>query len=252
MVFANADMATIDTRDFAEAVADSLVSTYKIPRTKIQSIELQSGSVVVTVVFTNPPPSNMTALDSATVEITLQGGAVLESEPAVLCATGTSSSARSMYACPSGGFADTSGSSDSDDSDGSGAIIAVVIVIILLLAVGVGAVLYKRKQHREGGRGSGPVSPENGPEHANPTYTAPDGAAAESQPLTVGQALAEDTELSPDKRAVENPIYGDSNGGFAIKRVRGSVHGPGKGLAKSAESDVSPSPPVASSPDELC
>ena len=230
IIFARADYSTIVPFDFAEAVAVSLDNTFKIPRTKIQSIGVQSGSVVVTVVFTNPPPSNMTALDSATVEIMLPDGTIHESEPAALCASGTSSNARSSYVCPVDGAADTSGSG-SDDSEGGGTIIAIVIVIILLLCCVVGAVLYKRKQHREGSRGSGPGSTENSPEHANPTYEPPDGAAAESQAriglmgnsaaLTVGQALAEDAELSPDKRAVENPLYAD--GGFAIKRVQGSV-----------------------------
>jgi len=239
MVFPNADMATTDTTDFAEAVADTLVNTFKILRTKIQSIKLQSGSVVVTVVFTNPPPTNVTALDTATVEITLPDGTVLESEPVVLCTSGVSSS-RSTYACPDRGDPEAN-SDDSDDSD-SGTIIAVVIVVILVAAF-VGGVLFLRKKRGEAGRNvpdynyskSGPNSrislrrPQTVAETANPVYAIPDGRGAEMQPM-----------YDESGRAVENPVYSSPG----ITRVRGSVHGRGQGLASSSMSPIGTSDSV--------
>jgi hypothetical protein len=238
VVFPNADMATTDTTDFAGAVADTLVNTFKILRTNIYSITLQSGSVVVTVVFTNPPPANVTALDTATVEITLPDGTVFESEPVVLCTSGVSSS-RSKYACPDGDpAANDSSSGDSDDSD-NGTIIAVVIVVILVAAF-VGGVLFLRKKRGEVGRSvpdynyskSGPNSrislrrPQTVAETANPVYAVPDGSGAEMQ------AMYEDPDNTG--RAVENPVYSSP----AITRVRGSVHGSEQILPPTAVSPI--------------
>lgn len=200
MVFST-DWDTVNTTKFALSVGSAFKSAYGIPRSKIDSFKLREGSVIVKVVFTTSPPENMTALRGALIEITYDNAALV-SGPTLLCETGNCDDSIS-----------NSGSSSEDESDSSMLIIAIVIVALLIAGIALFVVQKQRKRGRENSRAT--------PEYTNPMYASPG-------------------DLSPDERAMENPMYGElqeaDDGSFSIKRVKGSVHGPGKGIA--ARSDI--------------